>query len=88
MSLMLRSRRAPVALIAMCVAAVAVGLAAIAANTAGAQDSDLVYRVVAPATASEGDTGIESAGSYYNIIGNSFGGGAGRRFGGTGGLYQ
>jgi hypothetical protein len=45
-------------------------------------------RVIVANAFPEGYTGIESEGSYYNVIGNGFGGGAGRRFGGTGGLYQ
>jgi hypothetical protein len=36
----------------------------------------------------EGYTGIEAENSYYNVLGNSFGGGAGRRFGGYGGSYR
>lgn len=45
-------------------------------------------RVVVANAFPEGYTGIESEGSYQNIIGNGFNGGAGRRFGGTGGMYR
>src|SRR5438874_4784715 len=45
-------------------------------------------RVVVANAFPEGYTGIESEGSYYNVIGNAFGGGAGRRFGGSGGFYR
>jgi len=45
-------------------------------------------RVIVANAFPEGYTAIESEGSYYNVIGNMFGGGAGRRFGGTGGMYQ
>jgi hypothetical protein len=45
-------------------------------------------RVIVANAFPEGYTGIESEGSYYNIIGGSFAGGAGRRFGGTGGFYR
>jgi hypothetical protein len=45
-------------------------------------------RVVVANAFPEGYTGIESEGSYYNVLGNSFGGGAGRRFGGYGGAYR
>lgn len=45
-------------------------------------------RVVVANAFPEGYTGIESEGSYYNVIGSAFGGGAGRRFGGTGGAYR
>ena len=45
-------------------------------------------RVIVANAFPEGYTAIESEGSYYNIIGGAFGGGAGRRFGGTGGMYQ
>jgi hypothetical protein len=45
-------------------------------------------RVVVANAFPEGYTGIESESSYYNILGNSFGGGAGRRFGGYGGAYR
>jgi len=45
-------------------------------------------RVVIANAFPEGYTGIESEGSYYNVIGDGFGGGAGRRFGGFGGAYR
>jgi len=45
-------------------------------------------RVIVANAFPEGYTGIESESSYYNVISNSFGGGAGRRFGGTGGVYR
>jgi hypothetical protein len=46
-------------------------------------------RVVIANAFPEGYTGIESENSYFNgIINNNFSGGAGRRFGGTGGFYQ
>ena len=45
-------------------------------------------RVIVANAFPEGYTGIESEGSYYNVIGSGFGGGSGRRFGGTGGYYQ
>jgi hypothetical protein len=45
-------------------------------------------RVVVANAFPEGYTGIESENSYYNVIGGAFDGGAGRRFGGTGGFYR
>jgi hypothetical protein len=45
-------------------------------------------RVVVANAFPEGYTGIEAEGSYYNVLGDSFGGGAGRRFGGYGGAYR
>jgi hypothetical protein len=45
-------------------------------------------RVVISNAFPEGYTGIEAEASYYNIFGSGFGGGAGRRFGGTGGFYR
>lgn len=45
-------------------------------------------RVVVANAFPEGYTGIEAENSYYNIINNNFGGGAGRRFGGYGGSYR
>jgi hypothetical protein len=45
-------------------------------------------RVIIANAFPEGYTGIESEGSYYNVIGSAFGGGFGRRFGGAGGFYQ
>jgi len=45
-------------------------------------------RVIVANAFPEGYTGVESEGSYYNVIGSAFGGGFGRRFGGAGGFYQ
>ena len=45
-------------------------------------------RVVVANAFPEGYTGIESEASYYNVLSNSFNGGAGRRFGGYGGTYR
>lgn len=45
-------------------------------------------RVIVANAFPEGLTGIESEGAYNNVIGDGFGGGVGRRFGGTGGFYQ
>ena len=45
-------------------------------------------RVIVANAFPEGYTGIESEGSYYQVIGSAFGGGFGRRFGGAGGFYQ
>ena len=46
-------------------------------------------RVVVASAFAEGFTAIEGERAYYNgIIGGGFGGGAGRRFGGTGGMYR
>lgn len=45
-------------------------------------------RVIVANAFPEGWTGIEAEGSYYNVTGSAFGGGAGRRFGGTGGVYR
>ena len=45
-------------------------------------------RVVVANAFPEGYPAIESEGSYYTITGGAFGGGAGRRFGGTGGVYR
>ena len=45
-------------------------------------------RVVVGNAFPAGYTGVESEGSYYNVIGDGFGGGAGRRFGGSGGMYR
>jgi len=45
-------------------------------------------RVVVANAFPEGFTGIEAENSYYNVIGGDFNGGAGRRFGGTGGFYR
>jgi hypothetical protein len=45
-------------------------------------------RVIVANAFSESLTGIEAESTYSNVIGDGFGGGAGRRFGGTGGFYQ
>jgi hypothetical protein len=45
-------------------------------------------RVVIASAFAEGFTAIEGERTYYNIIGGGFGGGAGRRFGGSGGMYR
>jgi hypothetical protein len=45
-------------------------------------------RVVVANAFPEGVTGIEAEGAYQNVIGDSYGGGLGRRFGGTGGFYR
>jgi hypothetical protein len=46
-------------------------------------------RVVVAGAFAEGFTAIEGERAYYNgIIGGGFGGGAGRRFGGSGGMYR
>jgi hypothetical protein len=50
--------------------------------------SNVEERVIVANAFPEGYTGIEAEGSYYNVIGDSFGGGVGRRFGGTGGAYR
>jgi hypothetical protein len=50
--------------------------------------SNIEERVIVANALSEGYTAIESEGSYYNVIGSAFGGGFGRRFGGTGGAYR
>ncbi len=50
--------------------------------------SNVEERVIVANAFSEGYTGIEAEGAYYNVIGDSFGGGFGRRFGGTGGVYR
>ena len=55
-------------------------------NRLGITDAD--ERVVISNAFPEGFTGIEGERSYFNIINGGFGGGAGRRFGGTGGAYR
>lgn len=46
-------------------------------------------RVVVANSFAEGFTAVEGEQAFYNgVIGNNFGGGAGRRFGGTGGMYR
>jgi hypothetical protein len=55
-------------------------------NRLGITNAD--ERVVISNAFPEGYTGIEGERTYFNIIGGGFGGGAGRRFGGTGGAYR
>ena len=55
-------------------------------NRLGVTNAD--ERVVLSNAFPEGFTGIEGEQTYFNIIGGGFGGGAGRRFGGTGGAYR
>ena len=56
-------------------------------NRMGVTNAD--ERVVVAGAFAEGFTGIEAERSFYNgILGGGFGGGAGRRFGGTGGMYR
>jgi hypothetical protein len=55
-------------------------------NRMGITNAD--ERVVIANAFPEGITGIEAERSYLNVLGGSFGGGAGRRFGGTGGVYR
>lgn len=56
-------------------------------NRMGVTNAD--ERVVCASAFAEGFTGIEAERSYYNgVLGGSFGGGTGRRFGGTGGMYR
>ena len=55
-------------------------------NRLGITNAD--ERVVVANACAEGFTGVEGERSYFNIIGGGFGGGAGRRFGGTGGAYR
>lgn len=56
-------------------------------NRMGITNAD--ERVVISSAFAEGFTGIEAEQSYYSgILGGSFGGGTGRRFGGTGGMYR
>jgi hypothetical protein len=55
-------------------------------NRLGITNAD--ERVVVANAFPEGITGIEAERSYSNIIGGNFGGGTGRRFGGTGGAYR
>src|SRR5262245_13379138 len=45
-------------------------------------------RVVVANAFPEGYTGIEAEGAYTNVLSNTFSGGAGRRFGGSGGFYR
>jgi len=55
-------------------------------NRMGITNAD--ERVVISNAFPEGITGVEGERAYWNIIGGGFGGGAGRRFGGTGGAYR
>lgn len=55
-------------------------------NRMGITNAD--ERVVVAPSFAEGRTAIEAEQTYYNILSNGFGGGAGRRFGGTGGVYR
>ncbi|MCE9529045.1 MAG: hypothetical protein K8R36_23605 [Planctomycetales bacterium] len=55
-------------------------------NRLGVTNAD--ERVVIANACAEGFTGVEGERSYFNIINGGFGGGAGRRFGGTGGAYR
>ncbi|MFN0019393.1 MAG: hypothetical protein ACKVP0_14100 [Pirellulaceae bacterium] len=55
-------------------------------NRLGITNAD--ERVVIANACAEGFTGVEGEGAYFNVIGGGFGGGAGRRFGGTGGAYR
>ena len=55
-------------------------------NRLGITNAD--ERVVISNAFPEGYTGVEAERSYSTIIGTGFGGGAGRRFGGTGGAYR
>ena len=55
-------------------------------NRLGVTNAD--ERVVVSNAFPEGFTGVEGERSYFNVIGGGFGGGAGRRFGGTGGAYR
>ena len=45
-------------------------------------------RVVVANAFPHGFTSMEAESAYYQTIGDAFGGGAGRRFGGTGGFYR
>ena len=55
-------------------------------NRLGITNAD--ERVVISNAFPEGITGVEAERSYSNVLGGAFGGGAGRRFGGTGGAYR
>ena len=55
-------------------------------NRLGVTNADT--RVVVSNACAEGFTGVEGERSYFNVISGGFGGGAGRRFGGTGGAYR
>ena len=55
-------------------------------NKMGITNAD--ERVVISNAFPEGITGVEGERAYFNIISGAFGGGAGRRFGGTGGVYR
>ena len=55
-------------------------------NRMGVTNAD--ERVVVANAFAEGFTGVEGERAYLNVISGGFGGGAGRRFGGTGGAYR
>ena len=55
-------------------------------NRLGITNAD--ERVVVANACAEGFTGVEGERAYFNVISGGFGGGAGRRFGGTGGAYR
>ena len=55
-------------------------------NRMGITNAD--ERVIIANAFPEGITGIEGERAYLNVIGGAFGGGAGRRFGRTGGAYR
>lgn len=55
-------------------------------NRLGVTNAD--ERVVLSNAFPEGITGVEGERAYFNVINGAFGGGAGRRFGGTGGAYR
>ena len=55
-------------------------------NRIGITNAD--ERVIVANAFPEGITGVEGEQSYFNIISGGFGGGVGRRFGGTGGAYR
>lgn len=55
-------------------------------NKLGVTNAD--SRVIVANSSAEGFTGVEGERAYWNVISGGFGGGAGRRFGGTGGAYR
>jgi hypothetical protein len=55
-------------------------------NRMGVTNAD--ERVVVSNAFPESRTGVEAERSYFNVINGGFGGGMGRRFGGTGGAYR
>jgi hypothetical protein len=50
--------------------------------------SNVEERVIVANAFPEGLTAIEAEGAYSSVIGDTFNGGFGRRFGGTGGIYR